>query len=63
MDEEAELRSSEVAPPGWLALGASLTRPIKWDLIAQQHDRMVKFATALRLGTAEAEPQGAPAAL
>nr|WP_084258348.1 Tn3 family transposase [Saccharomonospora iraqiensis] len=32
-----------------------LTRPIKWDLIAQQYDRMVKYATALRLGTAESE--------
>ncbi|MFF4576312.1 Tn3 family transposase [Streptomyces sp. NPDC001410] len=43
-------------PPGWPALGASLTtRAIKWDLIAQQYDQMVKYATALRLGTAEAE--------
>ena len=30
-------------------------RPILWDLIAQQYDQMVKYATALRLGTAEAE--------
>ncbi|MFE7245344.1 Tn3 family transposase [Streptomyces sp. NPDC057580] len=43
------------SPPGWPALGASLTRAIKWDLIAQQYDQMVKYATALRLGTAEAE--------
>ncbi|MFE1935460.1 Tn3 family transposase [Streptomyces sp. NPDC059474] len=43
-------------PPGWPALGGSLTtRAIKWDLIAQQYDQMVKYATALRLGTAEAE--------
>ncbi|GGY02961.1 hypothetical protein GCM10010358_65860 [Streptomyces minutiscleroticus] len=42
-------------PPGWPALGASLTRPVKWDLIAQQYDQMVKYATALRPGTAEAE--------
>ncbi|MET9387682.1 Tn3 family transposase [Streptomyces sp. NPDC002928] len=42
-------------PPGWPALGASLTRAIKWDLIEQQYDQMVKYATALRLGTAEAE--------
>ncbi len=40
------------------ALGASLTtRAIKWDLIAQQYDQMVKYATALRLGTTEAEAQ------
>ncbi|MET8828122.1 Tn3 family transposase [Streptomyces sp. NPDC004610] len=43
------------SPPGWPALGGSLTRPIRWDLIAQQYDQMVKYATALRLGTAEAE--------
>jgi len=42
-------------PPGWPALGASLTRAIRWDLIEQQYDQMVKYATALRLGTAEAE--------
>ena len=32
-----------------------LTRPINWDLIAQQYDQMIKYATALRLGTAEPE--------
>ena len=32
-----------------------LTRPINWDLIRQQYDEMIKFATALRLGTADAE--------
>ncbi len=32
-----------------------LTRPIDWDLICQQYDQMVKYATALRLGTAETE--------
>jgi TnpA family transposase len=31
------------------------SRPIDWELISQQHDQMVKYATALRLGTAEAE--------
>ncbi|MEV6860386.1 Tn3 family transposase [Streptosporangium subroseum] len=30
-------------------------QPVDWDLIAQQYDQMVKYATALRLGTAEAE--------
>ncbi|MFE9483922.1 Tn3 family transposase [Streptomyces spororaveus] len=28
---------------------------LRWDLIEQQYDQMVKYATALRLGTAEAE--------
>ena len=32
-----------------------LSRPIDWELIRQQYDEMVKYATALRLGTAEAE--------
>jgi TnpA family transposase len=30
-------------------------RPIDWELIANQYDQMVKYATALRLGTAEAD--------
>ena len=36
-------------------LGDVLIRPIRWELIAQQYDQMVKYATALRLGTAESE--------
>jgi TnpA family transposase len=32
-----------------------LRRAIDWDLISRQYDEMVKYATALRLGTAEAE--------
>jgi hypothetical protein len=32
-----------------------LSRPIRWDLIQQQYDQLVKYATALRLGTAESE--------
>ncbi|MCP5101668.1 MAG: transposase, partial [Chloroflexi bacterium] len=36
-------------------LHSILTRPIRWNLIEQQYDEMVKFATALRLGTAETE--------
>lgn len=31
------------------------TRTIDWDLIRQQYDQIVKYTTALRLGTAEAE--------
>ena len=31
------------------------TRPIRWDLIAQQYDQMIRYATALRLGTTDAE--------
>ena len=32
-----------------------LTRPINWDLIRKHYDEMIKYATALRLGTAEPE--------
>lgn len=32
-----------------------LTRPIKWELIEQQYDEIVKYVTAVRLGTAEPE--------
>ena len=31
------------------------SRAIQWDLIEQHYDEMVKYATALRLGTADAE--------
>jgi TnpA family transposase len=32
-----------------------LSQPINWPLIQQHYDDMIKYATALRLGTAEAE--------
>jgi hypothetical protein len=32
-----------------------LTKPIDWELIRQQYDQMVKYGTAVRLGTAETE--------
>jgi TnpA family transposase len=31
------------------------TRPISWEIIEQQYDQLIKLATALRLGTADAE--------
>ena len=36
------------------ALQAVLTRPIDWTLIEQQYDQIIRYATALRLGTAAA---------
>ena len=42
-------------PGAYPNLASILTRPIDWELIRQQYDEMVKYATALRLGTAEAE--------
>jgi hypothetical protein len=32
-----------------------LARPIKWKLIEQHYDEIIKYATALRLGTADPE--------
>ncbi len=32
-----------------------LARPIRWDLINHQYDEMIKFATALKQGTADSE--------
>lgn len=32
-----------------------MTRPINWELISQQYDEMVKYATALKQGTANPE--------
>jgi TnpA family transposase len=36
-------------------LQSILERPIRWHLIRQQYDQMIKYATALWLGTADAE--------
>jgi len=32
-----------------------LTRPIRWDVIGEQYDQMIKYATAIRSGTASTE--------
>ena len=42
-------------PDAYPQLQTILERPIRWDLIRQQYDQMIKYATALRLGTADAE--------
>ncbi len=36
-------------------LAGVLSRPIRWDLIEQQHDEMIKHAVALKTGTANSE--------
>jgi len=48
-------RSSAGAPDAYPHLQPILTTPINWGLIRQQYDDMIKYATALRLGTAEPE--------
>lgn len=42
-------------PDAYPRLTPALTRPIRWDLIAEQYDSMMKYATAIRLGTATTE--------
>jgi TnpA family transposase len=42
-------------PDAYARLQPVLSRPIDWELIRRQYDEMVKYTTALRLGTAEAE--------
>src|SRR5699024_4063953 len=42
-------------PDAYPNLQPVLTRPTNWDLIRKQYDQMIKYATALRLGTAETE--------
>ncbi len=48
-------RPEKGQPEAYPNLQPVLTRPIRWDLIEQQYDEMVRYATALRLGTAETE--------
>lgn len=42
-------------PEAYPNLSPILTRPIRWELIEQQYDEIIKYTTALRLGTADAE--------
>jgi len=42
-------------PTAYPNLQPILTRPINWQLIERHYDEMIKYATALRLGTAEAD--------
>lgn len=39
----------------WPGLGSAMTRPIRWDIIAEQYDQMLKYATAIRVRTASTE--------
>lgn len=48
-------RPQKGEPEPYANLQPILTRSINWDLIQQQYDELIKYATALRLGTADAE--------
>jgi len=43
------------APGAYPNLKAAMTRPIRWELIEQNYDQMIKYATAIRVGTASTE--------
>ena len=42
-------------PDAYPRLAPALTRPIRWDIVAEQYDQMVKYATAIRTATASTE--------
>jgi TnpA family transposase len=42
-------------PDAYPSLQRILTRPINRALVREQYDHMIKYATALRIGTAETE--------
>lgn len=48
-------RPQKGEPEQYANLQAILTRPINWEIIEQQYDELIKLATALKLGTADAE--------
>lgn len=53
--EQKLYRPQTGQPEAYANLQQILTRPIDWELIRTQYDQMVKYATALRLGTADTE--------
>jgi TnpA family transposase len=42
-------------PDAYPALQPAMTRPIRWDIVSEQYDQMIKYATAIRAGTASTE--------
>jgi TnpA family transposase len=42
-------------PDAYPALKPAMTRPIRWELIEQNYDMLVKYATAIMVGTASTE--------
>jgi len=53
--EQKPYRPKAGEPDAYPNLKRVLIRPIDWTLIQQQYDQMIKYATAMRLGTAETE--------
>src|SRR6266852_5026999 len=42
-------------PGAYPRLAAALTRPVRWDLIDANYDQVIKYATAIKDGTATTE--------
>ncbi|MEV8514657.1 Tn3 family transposase [Dactylosporangium sp. NPDC051484] len=42
-------------PPVNPRLAPTLSRPIRWDIIAEQEEQMIQYATAIRAGIASTE--------
>jgi TnpA family transposase len=42
-------------PDAYPGLKAAMTRPIRWELIEHNYDQLIKYATAIRVGTASTE--------
>jgi TnpA family transposase len=42
-------------PDAYPNLMPAMTRPIRWDVVEQNYDQMIKYATAIRQGTASTE--------
>ena len=42
-------------PDAYPRLTPALTRPIRWSIVEEQYDQMIKYATAIRTGTASTE--------
>jgi Tn3 transposase DDE domain len=53
--EQKLYRPKAGEPNSYPNLKLILTRPIDWALIKQQYNQMIKYVTAMRLGTAETE--------
>jgi TnpA family transposase len=48
-------RPGPAAAEPYPLLGPAMTRPIRWDLIEDNYNMMVEYATAIRVGTASTE--------
>jgi TnpA family transposase len=47
-----------LACPAYRRRALALTRPVRWDIVAEQYDQMIKYATAIRAGTASTDCSG-----